>query len=392
MSRITEGHLARHYQGVKGGRDAALLDIAQDLIHQAGLFERGLVFKGGTALRKFRAGNAGRFSTDLDFAAPEEELALSVLQALDGVEIEGFEFAVENLGDDGRRGDLRVETPFGRPLLGAKVELARHQLSLDPDLLAPVPLPIHDRYDFALAPTPVVRIEEAISEKLARYRRVSLARDLYDLHWFATAGSLAEVLTRRLWVLKTFRDVVVDGRGSPPIDAVDVLRPRTTTSFRTEDIGYLRTPVRIDEWIATVRTRYAFLAHLEPDERRGFGGCTNGAAGEGGRSLMGQDSTGRFSKARGRASATVTIRDGPSGCRHRRSRTSPSARARSCHTVGLVAQASRMASPGSARARRVSLVWLGGGLARATGCGLGGAAWWRGDGTFEHRGDEVDGR
>lgn len=30
MSRIIEGHLVRHYQGSKGARDAALLDIAQD--------------------------------------------------------------------------------------------------------------------------------------------------------------------------------------------------------------------------------------------------------------------------------------------------------------------------------------------------------------------------
>jgi len=63
MTRITEGHLVRHYQGIKGGRDAALLDIAQDyalhLLHTTGLFDHGLIFKGGTALRKFRAGNAG---------------------------------------------------------------------------------------------------------------------------------------------------------------------------------------------------------------------------------------------------------------------------------------------------------------------------------------------
>jgi len=272
MTRVTEGHLVRHYQGVKGGRDAALLDIAQDhalhLLHQAGLFGQGLVFKGGTALRKFRAGNAGRFSTDLDFAAPGEELALAALQALDGVELGGFSFGIQNLGDDGRRGDLRVETPFGSPLLGAKVELARHKLSLGAEKLEPMHLPIHDRYDFRLPPTPVIRVEEAVSEKLARYRRVSLARDLYDLQWFASAGAMDEQLVRRLWVLKTYRDVVVDGRGVKPIDPDDVLHVRTAQDFRTEDIGYLTRPVRMDEWAATVRTRYAFIAELGADERR----------------------------------------------------------------------------------------------------------------------------
>ena len=148
MNRITEGHLARHYQGLRGGRDAALLDIAQDhalrLLHDRRLFDLGLVFKGGTALRKFRAGNAGRFSTDRDFAAPDESLALSVLNALDGVEIDGFAFAIENVGDDGRRGDLKVETPFGRPQLGAKVEVARYALSLEPEVINRVQLPIHE--------------------------------------------------------------------------------------------------------------------------------------------------------------------------------------------------------------------------------------------------------
>jgi uncharacterized protein len=272
MTRITEGHLARHYQGLRGGRDAALLDIAQDhalhVLHNSGLFDRGLVFKGGTALRKFRAGNAGRFSTDLDFAAPADEVALAALHALDGVDIDGFAFAIDNLGDDGRRGDLIVDTPFGRPQLGAKVELARHHLSLDPDTLNPVRLPIHDRYDFTLQPTPVVRVEEAVSEKLARYRRVSLARDLYDLQWFATSGALDEVLTRRLWVLKVYRDVVVDGRGTKPVSPNDVLKSRDARDFGQEDIGYLTKPIRLDQWIATVRSRYDFITQLDADERR----------------------------------------------------------------------------------------------------------------------------
>ena len=60
---ITEGYLARHYQGRSGGRDPALLDVAQDyalkVLHDEGLFDLGLAFKGGTALRKYRAGNFG---------------------------------------------------------------------------------------------------------------------------------------------------------------------------------------------------------------------------------------------------------------------------------------------------------------------------------------------
>ncbi|MCI1691652.1 MAG: nucleotidyl transferase AbiEii/AbiGii toxin family protein [Actinomyces sp.] len=272
MSRITEEHLVRHYQGAKGGRDVALLDIAQDhalfLLHQAGLFNQGLVFKGGTALRKFRAGNSGRFSTDLDFTAPGDNLPLAALEALDGAGLDGFSFAVENLGDDGRRGDLRIETPFGRPNLGAKIELARHRLSLIPDVLDPIRLPIHRRYDSTVPPTPVIRTEEAITEKLARFRRVSLARDLYDLQWYATNGIMNEPLVRRLWVLKVYRDVVADGRGTPPIEPDDILAARTSSDFRPEDIGYLTKPVRIDEWIATVRTHYAFLADFDADEYR----------------------------------------------------------------------------------------------------------------------------
>lgn len=270
--RLTEGHVVRHYQGVKGGRDAALLDIAQDFalhhLHESGLFERDLVFKGGTALRKFRAGSAGRFSTDLDFSAPDEDVALDVLQALDGVDVDGFRFAITNMGDDGRRGDLRVETPFGTPDIGAKIELSRHGLTLLADIREQVPQAIHDRYGFDLPALPVVRMEEAIAEKLARYRRVSLARDLYDLAWFAEAGALDEPLVRQLWVLKSYRDVVVDGRGIKPLDPEEILAARDVADFDREDIGYLTRPVDMPRWISQVRARYAFLRDLTPEEVR----------------------------------------------------------------------------------------------------------------------------
>jgi uncharacterized protein len=272
VTRITDGHLARHYRGMRGVRDAAVLDIAQDHalfhLHREGLFERDLVFKGGTALRKFRAGNSGRFSTDLDFSAPSEDLALAVLQALDGTQVFGFTFEVRNLGDDGRRADLRVDTPFGVPTLGARVELSRNALTMAPQLLAPVPLAVHGRYEMVLPALPVVRVEEAIAEKLARYRRVSLARDLYDLHWFSLQGAFDQALVRRLWVLKVHRDVVRDGRGSKPLDPEQILCERSPRNFDREDVGYLTQPVRMTEWIKTVRTRYAFLSDLSADERR----------------------------------------------------------------------------------------------------------------------------
>ena len=140
--RITEGYLSQHFQGRSGGRDPALLDIAQDhalaLLHEQGVFDLDVVLKGGTALRKCRAGNAGRFSTDLDFAVEDEATAALVLQ---------------NRGGN-RRADLVVDTPFGRPGLGAKIDLSTRGLWLPPVTAPLVPLPIHKRYDFDLPSTP----------------------------------------------------------------------------------------------------------------------------------------------------------------------------------------------------------------------------------------------
>ncbi|MCL2803075.1 MAG: nucleotidyl transferase AbiEii/AbiGii toxin family protein [Micrococcales bacterium] len=270
MTGITEGYLARHYQGIRGARDAALLDIAQDHalyhLHHVGLFDRGLVFKGGTALRKYRAGRSGRFSTDLDFAAPDETLAIDTLSTIEDIDIDDFRFQAVDLGDDGRRATLIVDTPFGRPNIAAKIELARHPLSLSVELLAPIPVPIHRLYGFDVPAVPVVNQAEAIAEKLARFRRVDLARDLYDLAWYAKRP-FNEPLVRRLWILKTYRDIVHDKRGDKPIDPEQVLRIRKADAFRSEDIGYLTGKVDISGWMATVASRFGFLRDLDDQEQ-----------------------------------------------------------------------------------------------------------------------------
>lgn len=266
---ITEGHLSRHYQGRKGGRSPALIDIAQDhalaLINKAGVFDLGAVFKGGTALRKYRAGNAGRFSTDLDFAGTDQPVAELLLEALDGQSIAGFTFHVEPLNEH-RRSLLHIETPFGAPEIPARIDCSPRTPWLPPDWLTPVALPIHERYDITIPAIPVMRVEEVLAEKLARYRRASLARDLYDLAWFARGGPLDEALIRHLTVLKVWYDVVDDGLGSRPFDPDDVLQERDPSTFREEDIGYLTTPVDIEGWELSVRQRFAFLAELDADE------------------------------------------------------------------------------------------------------------------------------
>lgn len=108
---IQPGHVARHTPRNAGaqGREAAVVDIAQDLLlrwlHDEGLLN-GVAIKGGTAIRKLYAGNEGRFSLDLDFAVAEvgqdrDEAALSFATAVDGLRVGPFGYGVRE-----RRGEV----------------------------------------------------------------------------------------------------------------------------------------------------------------------------------------------------------------------------------------------------------------------------------------------
>jgi hypothetical protein len=249
-------------------RGPAILDVAQDhalqILHNAGLFHEGLVFKGGTALRKFRAGNAGRFSTDLDFAVSEPGLAELVLETLDGSRLDDFEFSVE-VTVEGRRANLGVTSPFGELGIGAGIDISPTLPWLQAELRSAILMPIHARYSFTLPPTPIIQVEELIAEKLARYRRDSLARDVYDLAWFH--GSVFdERLVRRLTAMKVWWDVLRDGLGSRPFDPRAILGPRRPTDFRAEAIGQLTDPVDLQRWSDQVRRRFVFLNDLDADE------------------------------------------------------------------------------------------------------------------------------
>ena len=273
MAGLTRSLITRHALGRADAYDAALLDVAQDhllyLLAAAGAFDDGqLAFKGGTSLRKCRLGNDGRFSTDLDFAAPNEDTVLDVCGIIDGARVAGFEYRLESDRGDGRHWRLRVNHPeLGSPDIAASVEFARRPLALPTKSLGFVALPIHKQYLLTLPMLPVVAEAEACAEKLARYQRVALGRDLYDLHHFAQR-TIDEKLVRRLWVLKVWGDVVDDRRGNKPADPYDVLHQRQERDFQPDSIGVLTRPVDLLGWEARVRTRFQFLTELDDDERR----------------------------------------------------------------------------------------------------------------------------
>ena len=246
MAGLTRSLITRHPLGRADAYDAALLDVAQDhllyLLAAAGAFDDGqLAFKGGTSLRKCRLGNDGRFSTDLDFAAPNEDTVLEVCGIIDGARVAGFEYRRESDRGDGRHWRLRVNHPdLGTPDIAASVEFARRPLALPTESLGFVPLPIHKQYVLTLPMLPVVAEAEACAEKLVR----------------------------RLWVLKVWGDVVDDRRGNKPADPNDVLHQRQERDFQPDSIGVLTRPVDLLGWEARVRTRFQFLTELDDDERR----------------------------------------------------------------------------------------------------------------------------
>ena len=284
--RLTPGYLARHAPGSSAqGREAALIDVAQDLLLRE-LAESGvlstLAFKVGTAIRKVYAGASGRFSTDLDFAvlnlADDPSTVLDLIaESCDGLEVGGIRFGIEE-----RRGKLHLsyasDLVVGAGALSSKLDVGPPPW-LTPEDRSWVRLPIHERYGGPLPHLPVVQAEEMVAEKIARLTRRTYARDAYDLVWIARQPGYAldQALVRRLAVLKCWVDL--HGLSSahhawPPAHgprALDVerwLRPRTASEFDDEQIGLLTTPPpNLDELGADLPRYYGWLDDLDAVER-----------------------------------------------------------------------------------------------------------------------------
>ena len=286
--QLTIGHVLRHAPAASAmGREAAIVDVAQDLLLRH-LFGQGaldaVVFKGGTALRKLYAGERGRFSTDLDFAVRDLADDSASVVSLLADEITGVEVGPFRYGITVRRGKrhLTIDSELGNvEQLSSKLDVNPPPW-LPPQLRSWVPMKIHERYGGPLPQLAVMRLEENMAEKVSRLNRTTTARDVYDLVWIArvwrrSAG--AEVdweLVRRLAVLKMWVDLHgvssaqatwKSSHGATAFDVERWLRVRRGAEFDDENIGLLAVPSpSLDELGEQLAVDYAFLGELDEQE------------------------------------------------------------------------------------------------------------------------------
>ena len=240
--------------------NAAVLDMAFDVflaeMKRRGLFEAcGIVFKGGTALRKFRLGAKSRFSFDLDFAIEEggEEI---LVDEMSGHAAEGFEFKFSE-----RRGHhrLHIESSLFPSLSDeAKIDFSNRACWLPPDDLEPMPSPALPSGVWDVdATVPTMCLEENVAEKLSRWQSRHLVRDLYDL---SAVGSQIEdmALVARIYVLKSHRNWASALPSRRPERAAQLLRD-VTSSVRVSDF------VLSDLVLPSTVSASAKRAHLRND-------------------------------------------------------------------------------------------------------------------------------
>lgn len=284
-SKLTKGHLFRHAPAKSSaGFEAAVIDVAQDfmLAHLAQIgVSDNLVIKGGTGLRKFYAGNAGRFSTDLDFALSKhslqvEQIQEQLLKVINSYKNDYFAYKVTE-----RRGRLVIEyeTDFiDTFVLSTKIDIAP-TVWVKPQLMNWINIPIHQTYGFELPKIQVINLWENMAEKIARLNRRLLARDIYDLVWIAKTSPYSAFnkdSVRNISVLKVWTDQFglssdVQSWGNAfHADNYNISRWSNMLNPKEiddEQIGLLTTPPpQIAELARDLYQYYGFLANLTAEE------------------------------------------------------------------------------------------------------------------------------
>ena len=222
-------------------RRAVALDVAFDHLlyglHERKVYEAlDVTLKGGTALRKFYIGHRGRFSFDLDFDIGEGADDL-IAEEIDGMAFPNFGFAVQE-----RRGhysiDVTTDLLPGGGGIKAKMDFSTRGLWLPARGRRLVRTPLHDAYSFDTGVAiPVVNLDENVAEKLGRWQRDPLIRDLYDLAVLSGRVSDPQLITK-MWVLKRHAGMTGGGHRhvGPAASIAELTSRKEPIRFVLEDL------------------------------------------------------------------------------------------------------------------------------------------------------------
>ena len=162
-------------------RDAALDLYLMSLAEQDVFGRGGLVFKGGTAVRKFHCDPARyhRISYDLDFALTKDTHRDNLTRLMSTHDSRRGLDCTLMLG---RHSRVRIKAPFVSEPLSVACDFAAAAPVQKPMMLRLQHRPIHDHYGTdVIHPVPVMTPDETAAEKLTRWQRRPTVRDLYDL-------------------------------------------------------------------------------------------------------------------------------------------------------------------------------------------------------------------
>lgn len=259
-------------------KEFALTHMLQAL-NEVGALE-GVVFKGGTCIRKTLSGPSARLSTDLDFTSlslsrAPDDLVLAfheISVAFSNSAFHGFTF---HMGLEG--GTDWYSSGTGESV-GFGIHYAHSNMGLDGEIrvqvsmralpiLAPVQSrQIEQQYFNTLEFEPCgllrLRAEEMLAEKVRALCQREKTRDLYDLNWFSTFPHDHEVI-RKLVVLK-----MQESRESfEPERFFSRLSPETRWDW--DDLASLVKDIDKREgakMLKTCREAFLFLDDLSPEE------------------------------------------------------------------------------------------------------------------------------
>lgn len=131
---------------------------------------------------------------------------------------------------------------------------------------------------FAPVSLPIADLRETCAEKLARFRRVMFARDVYDLHALLPLVRNGLDVIRELLLFKVYFDIVDDGRGTAPFDPEGEYKGLRAADVRgVDELGAMTGKViDVSEMLSRLESVYGPMAPLSSPREDTIARCNRG--------------------------------------------------------------------------------------------------------------------